>query len=54
LQTGILGLQSEKATRVTIVVANTVIENINENLHNAKPVAESILGFLSNVKQLEQ
>ena len=43
----------EKTTTDAAVVPNSVIENINENLHSANLVAESILGFLPNIKQLE-
>lgn len=37
-----------------MVAVNIIIENINENFHGANLVAESILGFLPDVKQLEQ
>ena len=37
-----------------MVVANSVIENINENLHSANLVKVSIQSFLPNAKQLEQ
>lgn len=43
----------EKATTYVAIVANSVIENINENLHSTNLVAESIPSFLPNVKQLE-
>lgn len=46
--------QAEKATAVTAATTNTVIENINENLHSANLVAKSIPGFLPNVKHLKQ
>jgi len=37
-----------------VETTNIIIENINENLHGANLVAESILGFLPDAKQLEQ
>jgi len=46
--------QAEKATVVAAATTNCVIENINENIHSANLVAESMPGFLMNVKQLEQ
>lgn len=46
--------QAEKATTDAKIVTNIVIENINENLRSSNLVAESIPGFLPNVKQLEQ
>lgn len=47
-------IQEEKAIADARVVENNVINNINENLISFNLVAESILGFLPNVKQLEQ
>ena len=46
--------QAEKATIVAAATTNCVIENINENLHSSNLVADSVPGFLLNVKQLEQ
>lgn len=43
----------KKATEDVAGVANSVIKNINENLHSANLVLESIPSFLPNVKQLE-
>lgn len=34
--------------------ANSIIEAINENLHDTNLVKECVPGFLPNVKQLEQ
>jgi len=45
--------EAEKAIADAAVATNYVIENINENLHSANLVAESISSFLPNVKQLE-
>lgn len=45
--------EAEKATTDAAAATNSVIENINENLHSANLVEESILGFLPNVIQLE-
>ena len=41
--------QAEKATTNAKVAVNNVIKNINENLHSANLLEESILGFLPNV-----
>lgn len=46
--------EAEKKTTDLMVTENNVIENINGNLHSSNLVAESILGFLPNAKQLEQ
>ena len=40
----------EKATTDVVTTSNIIIENINENLHGANLVAESIPGFLPDVK----
>jgi len=45
--------EAEKATTGVATIVNNVIRNINEILHSANIVAESILGFLPSVKQLE-
>ena len=45
--------EAEKATTDVATATNSVIKNINENLHGANLVIESIPGFLPNVKQLE-
>lgn len=45
--------EAEKATTDVLVAVNNVTENINENLHSANLVAESIPSFLPNAKQLE-
>lgn len=46
--------QEEREIEVAAAVANIIIEAINENLHSANLVTESIPIFLPNVKQLEQ
>lgn len=43
----------EQAIEDMTAIANIVIENVNENLHNANLMAETNLGFLPNAKQLE-
>lgn len=43
----------EKETTDVATTKNSVIKNINENLHSTNLVVKSIPGFLPNVKQLE-
>jgi len=50
---GFSTLEVEKATTDAAIASISVIENINENLHSANLVQESILGFIPNVKHLE-
>jgi len=43
----------EQAMEDAEVVANNVIECVNENVQNANLVAETTLGFLPNAEQLQ-
>lgn len=45
---------AERAIEDAATKTNHVIKNINENLHSANLVEDSIQGFLPNVKQFEQ
>ena len=46
--------QTERETMIATTTTNNVIEAINENMHGANLVIKCVLGFLPNVKQLEQ
>ena len=46
--------EAKKATLDAAATTNIIIDNINENLHGANLVEESIPGFLPDAKQLEQ
>lgn len=46
--------QEERETMIASTIVNNIIESIKEKLHGANLVKEFVLGFLPNVKQLEQ
>lgn len=46
--------EAEKVRVDVVAVVKITIENINENLHGANLVVESIPGFLPDAKQVEQ
>ena len=46
--------EAEQAMEDATIVANNIIECVNENLHNANLVAETTRGFLPKAEQLQE